>query len=229
LPNAPTVDLVLLTACANDVGFQHFLNPTASQTSIAIRVSQRCLGDMTGFLHAAANQFPAAKIIVAGYYQGLSLDTDPAYFVNLAGVLYGLEGNQSLGPKALAAAVGITPSGRLNVVSNAGYFASQANIRLAQAVQAANVPLMPHRIFFAPPGFGSTNAANASNAWVFGLSGGVIPGPTDSSASLSRRESQCGAVYNTSSFDYMFRRLASTGHPNETGAAQYFNAIKPLL
>jgi len=144
-------------------------------------------------------------------------------------LLYGLEGNQGLAPKALATSVGITPMGRVIVADNAGYFASQANLRLASAVQAANVPLNPNRIFFANPGFGPTNAANASNAWVFGLSGGLIPNPTDSSASLNRRVSQCASVYNPSSFDYMFCRLASAGHPNETGAVKYFNAIQPFL
>ncbi len=229
MPNANNVDLILVTGCANDVGFQNFLDPLATQFSIAPLVAQHCLGDMTAFLHSLASQFPSATIVVTGYYQGLSLDTDPAYFVNLAGVLYGLEGNQGLGPQALATAVGITPAGRIQVVNNAGYFASQANMRLASAVQAANVPLTPDRIFFANPGFGPTNAANASNAWVFGLSGGLIPGPTDSSAALSRRESKCAAIYNQSSFDYMFCRLASTGHPNETGATKYFNAIQPYL
>jgi hypothetical protein len=229
LPNAATVDLILVTACANDVGFEHFLDPLATQTSIAARVSQYCLNDMTAFLASTAAHFPAAKIIVGGYFQGISLDSDPAYFIHITGVLYGLKNNRGLGPKALAVAVGISQANTPLVAGNAGYFASQANLRLAQAVAAANVPLTPHRIFFADPGFGPANAANASNAWVFGLSGFPVPGPTDSSAALSRRTTQCAAVYNTSSFDYMFCRLASTGHPNETGATKYFNAMQPFL
>jgi len=228
LPNAATVDLILVTSCANDVGFKHILDPLSTHAAIAARVSQFCLSDMTAFLKVTANQFPAAKIIVAGYYQGLSLDTNPTYFIHIAGVLYGLEDNRGLAPKALAAAVGISPANTPLVAGNAGFFAARANIALANAVTAANASLSPHRIFFADPGFSPTNAANASNAWLFGLAG-VIPGPTDSSAALSRREHQCSNVYSTSSFDYMFCRLASTGHPNETGAMKFFTAIKPLL
>jgi lysophospholipase L1-like esterase len=227
-PNAATVDLILVSACANDVGFKNFLHPLATQTSIAALVSQYCFGDMTAFLQKTATQFPAAKIIVAGVYQGLSMDTDPGYYVNLAGVFYGLSSNQGLGPSALAAAVGITPVTRLTVTSNAGYFAAQVNIQLANAVNAANSGVSQPRIFFADPQFGPTNAANASNAWVFGLSGG-LPNPTDSLASLNRRIGHCASVYNNLSVDYQFCKLASTGHPNETGATKYFDAIKPLL
>jgi lysophospholipase L1-like esterase len=228
LPNAATVDLVLVTACANDVGFKHFLDPQATQASIASRVSQYCLTDMTAFLQTLANQFPAATIGVAGYYQGLSLESDP-YFINLAGVLYGLQNNQGLEPKALAIAVGINAATIPVVAGNAGYFASQANMQLANAVTAANVSLPPHRIFFADPGFGPSNAANASDAWVFGLGGHLVPGPTDSSVALNRRVNRCALTYPINSFDFMFCRLASTGHPNETGAMRYFIAIKPFL
>jgi hypothetical protein len=229
LPNAATIDLILVTSCANDVGFKHFLDPLATYPNIAARVSQYCHNDMKSFLTSLAGQFPAATIVVAGYYQGLSLDSDPNYFVTVTGVLYGLEDNQGLGPDALAAAVGISPANKPLVSAHAAYFASQANIRLAAAVNDANVSLTPHRIFFADPGFGPTNAANASQAWLFGLAGIPIPHSTDSSAALSERENQCAAVYNTSSFDYMFCRLAAAGHPNETGATKYFDAIKPFL
>jgi hypothetical protein len=227
-PNAATVDLILVNGCANDVGFENFLDPMATQSSIAPLVAQYCLGDMTAFLQKMATQFPSAKIIVPGYYQGLSMDTDPGYYVNLVGVLYGLSNNQGLGPSALAAAVGVTPVTRLNVTSNAGFFAAQANMQLANAVNAANSGLSQPRIFFADPQFGPTNAANASNAWVFGLSGGVLS-PTDSLASVNRRKAQCASLYNNLSVDYLFCELASAGHPNETGATKYFDAIKPLL
>ncbi|HEV7572935.1 MAG TPA: IPT/TIG domain-containing protein [Thermoanaerobaculia bacterium] len=228
LPNAPTIDLILMTSCANDVGFKHILDPLATHPSIAARVAQYCLTDMAAFLKATASHFPAATIIDAGYYQGLSMDTSSTYYVSIAGVNYGLEDNQGLAPQALAAAVGVSAANKPLVTGNAGFFASQANLQLANAVASANTLLTPHRIFFANPGFGPTNAANASNAWVFGMSG-VIPGPTDSSAALSAREQQCASVYNTSSMDYMFCRLASTGHPNETGALKYFGAIKPFV
>jgi hypothetical protein len=224
---AATIDLIVMTACANDVGFQHFLDPLATHATIAARVSQYCNTDMAAFLATLAGQFPAAKIVVAGYYPGLSLDTDPSYFLNLTGVMYGLENNHGLAPDLLAASIGLSSSGVSIVADNAAFFASEANTQLANAVAAANASV--NRIYFANPGFGSTNAANASNAWVFGLGGGVPPSPTDSTASLARRETQCAAVYATSSFDYKFCRLASAGHPNETGATKYFQAIKPFL
>ncbi|HEX7680260.1 MAG TPA: hypothetical protein VF713_19165, partial [Thermoanaerobaculia bacterium] len=228
LPNASTIDLILMTSCANDVGFKHFLDPLATHATIAARVSQYCFTDMAAFLTATAGHFPAATIIDAGYYQGLSMDTDTNFYTTIAGVYYGLSDNHGLLPQALAASVGISPANAPTVTGNAAFFASQANMQLNNAAAAANTLLTPHRVFFADPGFGPTNAANASNAWVFGLSG-VIPGPTDSSAALSEREGQCAAVYSPLSTDYTFCRLASTGHPNETGALKYFAAIKPFV
>ena len=228
-PNAATMDLILMTGCANDVGFKNFLDPKLALNAPSIHnlVSKYCLGDMTTFLHSLTNQFPAAKIIVPGYYQGLSLDTTQ-YFIHIAAVLYGLENNDGLDAQALATAIGLSPASIPTVAGNAGFFASQANMQLANAVGAANVNLWPHRVFFADPGFGPTNAANASNSWVFGLAG-LNAEPTDNSAALSRREKQCSKVYSKASIDYKFCRRASAGHPNETGAVQYFNAIKPLL
>jgi hypothetical protein len=227
LPNAATADLILVTGCANDVDFKHFIDPLATHGSIAGYVSRYCLADMTSFLTSLANQFPAAKIVVAGYYQGLSMDSAPTYFVSLAGVYYGMSDNQGLAPDLLAAAVGISPASQAIVSDHAAYFAEQANMQLAAAVAAANASLASPRLYFANPGFGPTNAANASDAWVFGLK--VPLGPTDSHTALTRREGVCSGVYDTSSFDYKFCRLASTGHPNEKGAAKYFEAIKPFL
>jgi hypothetical protein len=230
-PNAATVDLILVAATANDVGFQHFLDPNATHPQILTRVTQYCHVEMRSFLIWLVAAFPAAKIIVTGYYAGVSLDSSPAYLVDLVGVMYGLENNQGLAPTALAIAKGVSPAGLPIIASNATFFATQANIALKNAVQEANLTyLPPQRIYFADPGFGPQNAALASNAWVFGLSTTLnILQPTDSPASAWRRKSQCQAVFGSNFTDRTFCELASAGHPNVTGAQHYAAAIISLL
>lgn len=230
-PNAATIDLILVAATANDVGFQHFLDPNATHPQILTRVTQYCHLEMRSFLIWLVSKFPVAKIIVTGYYAGISLDSNPAYLVDLVGVMYGLENNQGLLPTALAVAKGVSPAGLPIIAGNATFFATQANLALKTAVQEANQTyLPPQRIYFADPGFGPQNAALASNAWVYGLSTSLnILQPTDSPASAWRRKSQCQAVYPSSFTDRTFCDLASAGHPNVTGAQHYAAAIIALL
>ncbi len=238
-PGAQYVDLVLVTSCANDVGFDSFLDPLASKAIITSKVKYSCHDDMYQFIMSLTNKFPAATIIVAGYYQGLSIYSDPAMYSSIVGVMYGLSNNKGDFPAQLGdIIVGTSPLNKVILADNSAYFASQANMQLQNAVNEVNAanliafPSLPTRVFFADPGFGPTNAANTgSTSWVFGLAGiPPILEPTDSYEAKTRRMNLCQSLYNSNvSVDYTFCKLASTGHPNETGAIQYFNAMKSHL
>jgi hypothetical protein len=133
-------------------------------------------------------------------------------------------------PDTLAVAVGIGPANKFLVSEHAAFFASEANRQLDLAVGDANASLASTRIYFADPRFGPTNAANASDPWLFGLKGIPVPGPTDSYAAQTRRKKLCEALFkSTISPDYTFCKLASAGHPNEKGAQKYFDQIKKFL
>ena len=125
--------------------------------------------------------------------------------------------------------MGLTPQTQPKIATNTEYFADQANLALAQAVKDANKSFNPARIFFANPGFKAENAAYAQNAWVFGVDVSFLElvEPTDSPTSAKRRAMQCQVLGSTS--DRKYCDVASTGHPNESGAMAYYNAIVPFL
>lgn len=234
LPNAPDVDLVLVCAGANDVKFSEFLDPHANRGRIQARVTEYCENNMTEFLTWLASKFTSATIVCAGYYAGLSLQSDPNFIVDLVGVQYGLENNKNLGAKALAISIGVSPAGKPTIAGNATFFATQANLAIATAVANANATINPARIFFADPRFKPENAAMAPKAWVYGLNdnGGILQ-PTDGPTSANQRKTECQARYphltKKDLNDREFCNLSSTGHPNVTGAQKYAEAIIALL
>ena len=228
LPNASTVDLILLTATANDVGSNTWLDPAKGRSDIDPRVKQYCHDEMLAFLVWLAVAFPAAKIIVTGYYNMVSSDSKPDLGVDVVAVYIGLDDNQGLLPEARAVALGLNSLTQAKVAGNTEYFATQANMAIALAAKDANTALGSTRIYFADPKFGTQNAAYAPQAWVFGVDV-TLTGlqPTDSPESANLRAAQCQIL--TNSMDQIYCDVASTGHPNETGALAYANAIIALL
>ncbi len=229
LPNAGTMDLVLLDGCANDVQLKFVFDPTNTPNQIIGRVDQYCGTELTQFLQWLSGAFPVARIVVTGLYQGISQYSDAGPFLSVTGVMYGFENHQTLPPRLLAVSIGLSSASQPMMALNALTFANEANQQMANSVAVANLSAN-NRIFFADPKFGPQNAANASPgpAYVFGLSGGS-PQPTDSLAAIHDREHACGKVYAKASADYIYCRLASTGHPDQAGAMKYFDAIKPYL
>ena len=229
LPNAPTVDLILVTATANDVGSNSWLDPAKTPSDILPRVTQYCHDEMLAFLGWLGGAFPAAKIIVTGYYPMLSTDSDPNLGVDVVAVYIGLDDNQGLLPSARAVALGLNSATQTIVANNTMYFATQANAAISRAVNDANRLLKPTRVHYADPGFGPRHAAyTGASAWVFGVN--VTPlglEPTDSAASAKRRALHCQIL--TNSLDQIYCDVASTGHPNEWGAAAYAAAVIALL
>jgi len=227
LPNASTVDLILITATANDVGSNSWLDPGKSPSDILPRVTKYCHDDMLAFLGWLAGAFTAAKIIVTGYYPMVSHDSNPNFGVDVVAVYVGLDDNKGLLPAARAIAMGLNVGTQPKVASNTEYFAAQANLAISLAVKDANQALNPARIYYADPGFGTKNAANAPNAWVFGIDVTLLGlQPTDSPTSANLRATQCQVL---NSLDRVYCDVASTGHPNESGALAYAKAIIALL
>ena len=235
------VNLIVLTGGANDVGFSHFLDPAVTHPQIHTRVTQYCDSEMTAFLTWLGATYPAAKIVVTGYYPGLSTESlalnlahpisrDVA--VMIVAVLYGTKDHQGLLPKAFAVLRGLDETSVVASVSNATYFAEQANLALATAVGKANAAAGGSRFAFADPKFTTHNAALAGDPWVFGLNKiRNIFEPTDSLAAANARASVCQNCYSGphQAADREFCRLSSAGHPNETGAQHYANAIIAVL
>jgi hypothetical protein len=68
------VDLVLVSGCGNDVGLQNLLN--VSRTSeVDDMTNAKCGKPVESLLRRIATTFPAARIIVTGYYPFFSAET----------------------------------------------------------------------------------------------------------------------------------------------------------
>ena len=69
-----TVDVVLISACGNDVGVQNLLNASGSE-EIHRMTQAKCGPPMEKLLRKVATSFPAAQLIVVGYYPFFSEKT----------------------------------------------------------------------------------------------------------------------------------------------------------
>jgi lysophospholipase L1-like esterase len=228
--NASTIDLILLSATINDVGLSHIFDPEATHPSIDARIAEFCQGDLLAFLTWLKGAFPAAKIVVTGYYAPVSpLSLSAPGIVDVIAIQYGLDNHKGLAPRALEIELGLD-AGYSIVTDNAVYFAAQANQAIAATVASADQGVSPARIVFADPKFLPQNAAYASNPWVFELNNSAkVLQPTDSSAAVARRTPLCQAAYPGDTPDDVTNRtfceLASAGHPNALGAQAYSSAI----
>src|SRR5437588_4302899 len=68
------VDLVLLSGCGNDVGAQNLLNASGSE-EIHRLTEAKCAAPMERLLRKVTKSFPAAEVIVTGYYPFFSEQT----------------------------------------------------------------------------------------------------------------------------------------------------------
>ena len=237
------VDLVLVNGCGNDVGVQHLLNASNAE-EVTRRAEAKCGGPMERLLSRIVSSFPAAQIIVAGYYPLFSERTKHDFILKaLVGSLY----------KAQLDAAKISSKEvfrRLRTNSKQSYDAS--NKALADAVRRVNRSAGDsERVRFAriefPPEY--SFAARETHLWDFNrspfrmmlvvLSFGKILLPTNDDVRKQRTRS-CSQVFMEQPMDTaevkkerksqrLLCRYAALGHPNKKGAVVYANAITEIL
>jgi hypothetical protein len=226
--NAPDaqddMDLILLDGGINDVDVRTILSPLTSSAVLTAGVKIACHDDMLQLLNELASKFPKAKIIVTGYYQIISNQSDIALLDALL-IAAGLD----LGgiPGALVLGVA-TPEIRDKISANCALFASEANRQLQLAVNEANTTLPPGagaRVFFADPKFGPANAALAPDSLVYGINVDLSPQDPVAGARTAACEAECSAQTD----DVALCKRASVSHPTASGAQAYANAIMTLL
>ncbi|TAN64162.1 hypothetical protein EPN18_00590 [bacterium] len=223
------VDLILIDGGINDVGVQTILNPLTQVNDLRNMTRQSCLDDMITMLTQMAVSrpgapaiFPNARIIVTGYYQIIS-DQSNLLLMDALFIALGLD-IASI-PGAIVGGI-IAEATKARIVENCATFAQTANDALRGAVDSVNAALgAAPRIFFALPPFGPQNAVFAPNPWIYGIHANLTP--EDSPAVSGPRATACFAAGNRTNFEVCTR--ASVGHPNADGALAYANAIIPLL
>lgn len=237
------VDLVMVSACANDVGVQKLLN--ASHISEVDEMTEsKCGKPVENLLRRITTVFPTARVIVTGYYPFFSEQTRNDF------VLKGLakrffKTQRDSGVRLSSKEV----FERLKLNSKRWYETS--NKQIAEAVQNVNKEFRQHRIAFAQLDFPSAYsfAASQTHLWDFNrspfrmallfVSFGKILLPTNDEVRKQRSVS-CDELYRTPERETseekrnrkalrLFCRYAALGHPNKKGALLYSDSITSIL
>jgi lysophospholipase L1-like esterase len=236
------IDLVLLSGCGNDVGFQTMLNASTIE-EVADMTREKCGGPMEELLRRITTSFPAAEIIVIGYYPFFSEHTRNDFLVRALARRFFK--TQPGAPKISSKEV----FKRLEVNSKQWYETS--NQTLAQEAQKINVEIGRQRVMFAriefPPDY--SFAAPRTRLWNFNrspfrmalvlLSFGRILLPSNDEVRRQRTAS-CDEVFKKQPNETpeqkkerkalrLSCRYAALGHPNRQGALLYADAITNIL
>ena len=233
------VDVVLVSGCANDVGTRNLLNATATE-QIDEMTKAKCGLPMEKLLRRITTSFPAARVIVTGYYPFFSEKTRNDFILK-AVVRRFFKMTPALSSKERLE--------RLTANSNAWYRAS--NNALSQAVRNVNSGLHREQVMFAKIEFSPEHsfAAPQSRLWQFNrspfrmvlvlLSFGKILLPTNDEV-RKQRSASCREFFKRQPNETdpqkkereqrrLLCRYAALGHPNRKGALLYAEAILKLL
>ncbi|PYP91835.1 MAG: hypothetical protein DMG65_05910 [Candidatus Angelobacter sp. Gp1-AA117] len=223
-PDAPDVDLVLLDGGINDVNVRTILWPLTSSTTIKNAVQVSCHDAMLALLGELLMKFSMSRIIVTGYFQIISEQSD---LLLLDAVLIALGLDLGSLPGAIVGGV-IGEATRRQIAANCATFVTEANRQLKLAVDTANSQLpagSAARVFFADPKFGPQNSVLAPQAFLYAIHADLSP--EDPADIAGPRGTACAAA--SAQTDVNTCKRASVGHPNSKGAQAYANAIIPLL
>lgn len=245
--NPSLVDLVLVNGCINDLDSRRLLNAANTPDNIRQLAQAKCGEPVEALLTHITTVFPAAHVVIIGYYPILTENSANDLFMRaLAKRFYDPPpGAAKMNDKTLRA--------RLIAISREWYETS--NQMLSAAAQKVDARLAANgshqRVLFADVGLHPENAfaARQSRLWGFDASwlrkmlvvftlGRVQLRSNDERRSF--RSDLCKAFYKkpehetseqkTIREDRLMRcRLAAVAHPNRKGAALYADAIGRVL
>ncbi len=241
------VDLVLVNGCINDVDSRQLLNGANTPDQIRELAQAKCGPPVETLLSRIATTFPAASVVIIGYYPIITEYTANDFFMRTLAKRFYMpaNGEPKLDDKTLRA--------RLIAISREWYQTSSQ--MLAAAARKIDSELTSHgshqRVLFADAAFQPQHsfAASRSRLWGFDASAlrkllvvltlGKVQLRTNDER-RSQRSELCKDLYKKSEDetreqkeireDRLMRcRLAAVGHPNRKGAAMYADAIGKLL
>jgi len=241
------VDLVLVDGCINDLDSRSLLNAANTTDTIRELAQAKCGMPVEALLSRITNVFPAAQVVITGYYPIITENSANDFFMRaLAKRFYSpAVGAPKLNDKALRA--------RLIAISREWYQTSDQ--MLSAAAHRIDSQLKERgsrqRVIFADPAFQPENsfAASKSRLWGFDASAlrkllvvltlGKVQLRTNDERRKQRTE-LCKTQFKKDENetpeqkalreDRLMRcRLAAAGHPNRKGAAMYADAIGKLL
>lgn len=245
--NGTQVDLVLVSGCINDVGTTNLLNAAKTTEDIRLLAEAKCGQPVETLLRRIASSFPAAYIIVTGYYPYFSEKTRNDFFLRALTRRFF---------KALPGASGMSREFILKrLIANSEEWYRSSNKSQAEAVRKINAELRPggsnERVMFAEIHFLPEHSfgARKTQLWDFDRSplrklavilslGRISPRTNDEQR--KQRAASCKEFWKplpgeTSTQkkerknQQLLCRYAALGHPNRQGALTYAEAIKDQL
>src|SRR5215510_3575980 len=239
------VDLVLVDGCINDLDSRRLLNAANTPDSIRELAQAKCGAPVEALLSRITTLFPAAHVVITGYYPIITENTANDLFMRaLAKRFYSpVAGEPKLNDKTLRA--------RLIAISREWYQTSDQMLAAAARKIDSQLTSKGQRVIFADPAFQPEHsfAASKSRLWGFDASAlrkllvvltlGKVQLRTNDER-RSQRTALCKTQFKkdenetpeqkASLEDRLMRcRLAAAGHPNRKGAAMYADAIGKLL
>ncbi len=246
------VDLVLIDGCINDVGVMTILNPQSTSSAVRAAAQTKC-APMATVLTRVHALYPAARIVVTGYYPIVSPLSDltalPVLVASAVGAaalatpLLGIPPDPVAAIAVIAAGIGGTAALRtkLSESSEAFYSASSAALTTAAATASTQAGV-PSMATFAPLPYEPKNAYAAPASWLWLVPTGAVANDQDDV--IAARTASCrqagvidrsvgrGVVPGAaaaSGFDMEKCQRASMGHPNHAGAQAYAAAISKAI
>jgi lysophospholipase L1-like esterase len=247
LTNPSLVDLVLVNGCINDLDARRLLNAANTPDNIRELAQAKCGEPVEALLTRITTVFPAAHVVIIGYYPILTEKSANDLFMRaLAKRFYiASPGAAKMNDKTLRA--------RLIAISREWYQTSDQMLSAAARKVDAQLAAKGsrQRVLFADSGFHPQNAfaAKESRLWGFDASwlrkmlvvltlGRVQLRSNDERRAY--RSDLCKSFYKkldhetpeqeATRKDRLMRcRLAAVAHPNRKGAAMYADAIGRML
>jgi lysophospholipase L1-like esterase len=245
--NPSLVDLVLVNGCINDVDARRLLNAANTPDNVRELAQAKCGEPVEALLTRITTVFPAAHVVITGYYPILTEKSANDLFMRaLAKRFYTASpGAAKMNDKTLRA--------RLIAISREWYQTSDQMLSAAARKVDAQLAAKGsrQRVLFADSGFRPENAfaAKESRLWGFDASwlrkmlvvltlGRVQLRSNDERRAY--RSDVCKSFYKKADHetpeqeatrkDRLMRcRLAAVAHPNRKGAAMYADAIGRML
>ena len=241
--DASQVDLVLVSGCGNDVGVQNLLN-ALNIAELDHMTEAKCGLPVENLLRRITTAFPAAQVIVTGYYPFFSHETRNDFVLKALGRRFfktQANGGARISSKELFE----------RLKSNSRQWHEASNTQLAQAVSRVNAEMARPRVTFVKIEFPAAYsfAAAETRLWGFNrspfrmallfLSFGKVLLPSNDEM-RKQRSASCNEIYKEQPNETaeqrkdrkalrLFCRYAALGHPNRKGALLYADAITENL
>jgi hypothetical protein len=215
-----SIDVVLLDAGINDVHVTKVIDPRTSAHEIEEWVEVYCHQHMVLLMDQLLTKFKQARIIIAGYYEFLTEQSEEGYIHTLAKALGTVPGG------IIVDVVIDATEGWLKrrLLVNCDTFAARSLAAFRQTADEVNRRVGSDRVFVACPDIKPENAAFASDPWLFGINDDLSP--QDPLAGI--RATACH-LSDPARMKEWSCAIASAGHPNPRGAKAYAQAVFALV